>query len=225
MRKAILIPLFILAAFSLWGQSEYYNTIEFRNNTSGEILYLFFSPSDSGYWGPDVLGDSRTLMSKQSVEFYISYPDETNSFDFMGIDEFGNIYEIYDEPITDGEAAVIVINKSSKTDEIDLDILGEMLLGLEIVNSTGKEIYFLFISPADSQMYGIDFLDSMTTVMPDDSVSVLLFSNDTETDFDIQAWDEDDNSYSFSLSLDPELEYQYVEIVPQDMDEEYSEDA
>ena len=168
-----------------------------------------------------MLGDSRTLLPRESVEFYISYPDETNNFDFMGIDENGNIYEIYEQAISDYEPAVIYINKSARSDQIDLDALSEELIGLEIVNSTGMEIYFLFVSPADSEMYGIDFMDSITTLSPDDSVSVLLFKNDLGTDFDIQAWDEDDNSYSFALSLDPELEYQYVEIVPEDMDSEY----
>ena len=44
MRKIILILLFVLPAFTLWGQTDYFNTIEFQNNTSAEIIYLFFSP-------------------------------------------------------------------------------------------------------------------------------------------------------------------------------------
>ncbi|MDC7231664.1 MAG: hypothetical protein PQJ58_00405 [Spirochaetales bacterium] len=218
MKKSLILAVLILAAATLWGQSSYFNTIEFRNNTSAEILYLFFSPADSEYWGPDVLGDSRILPPKGTVEFFISYPEESNNFDFMAIDENGTVYEIYEETITDGYEAQIVINKASRTDSVDIDYLSEELISLEIYNETEVELYYLFVSPSDSEMYGIDFMDTETTLPPGESVSVLLFNSNAEVEYDIQAIDPEDNTYSFSLELDPELEYQYVDIVPEDLD-------
>lgn len=218
MKKILTAIFMIILTSTLWAQSEFFNTVEFINNTREDIVYLFFSPADSEYWGPDVLGDSRTLSSKGSIEFYISYPNETDSFDFMAIDKLGNVYEIYEESITDGYAAQIVINKTSKSDEIDLDTLEEELIGLEIFNETGLELYYLFMSPSDSEMYGIDFMDSETTLQPGASVSVLLFNSDAEVEYDIQGMDAEDDTFSFSLTLDPQLEFQYVDITMDDQD-------
>lgn len=218
MKRYLTFIVMLMLCSTLWAQSEFFNTVEFINNTREDIIYLFFSPADSEYWGPDVLGDSRTLSSKESIEFFISYPNETDSFDFMAIDTAGNIYEIYEESITDGYAAQIVINKTSKSDEIDLESLEEELIGLEIINETGLELYYLFMSPSDSEMYGIDFMDSETTLQPGASVSVLLFNSNAEVDYDIQGMDAEDDTFSFSLTLDPELEYQYVDITMDDLD-------
>ena len=218
MRKRYLIPLFLIITSSLWGQSEFFNTVSFKNNTGSEIWYLFFSPADSEYWGPDVLGDSTTFLSGEELEFFISYPDETNNFDFMAIDEKGNVYEIYEEPITDGDPALIVINKKYRTDTIDMDSLAEQLIGLEILNETGVELTFLFVSPSDSEMYGIDFMDSYTTLPDGNSLQILLFRNDVEIEYDIMGMDENDNSYSFTLTLDPDYEQQYVSIEESDLD-------
>ncbi|MBF9016020.1 MULTISPECIES: hypothetical protein [unclassified Oceanispirochaeta] len=218
MKRYLTFIVLVMLSSTLWAQSEFFNTIEFINNTREDIIYLFFSPADSEYWGPDVLGDSRTLSSKGSIEFFISYPNETDSFDFMAIDTSGNVYEIYEESITDEYAAQIVINKTSKSDEIDLDSLEEELIGLEIINETGLELYYLFMSPSDSEMYGIDFMDSETTLQPGASVSVLLFNSNAEVDYDIQGMDAEDDTFSFSLTLDPELEYQFVEITMDDLD-------
>ncbi len=216
-RTAWILTVFFLTA-PIWAQSDSLNTIEFINKTKGEIYYLFCSPGDSDYWGPDVLGESRTLYGGERVEFFISYPEATGVFDFMAIDEFGNIYEIYDQEITDGTPAEVTINKAVLTDQMDMDELSSRLVALEITNTTGFELYYLFISPSDSEMYGIDFMDSETTMADGGSVRVLFFKSDTEIDYDIQGIDEDSDTYSFSLSLDPELDDQFVEITFDDLD-------
>ncbi len=217
-KKILFLILFFTSAAGVFAQSEYYNLIEFKNKTGRDIYYLFFSPGDSEYWGPDVLGDSRTLDAGESVEFFISYPEYSAQFDFMAIDEEGNVFELYDMEINDDSEARIVINDSQITDYWDLDDLENQLISLEINNYTGFEVYYLFISPSDSQSYGIDFMDSETTLSPDDSVSVLLLKSNAEIEYDIQAVDEDDDTYSFSLSLDPDLDSQYTEITIDDLD-------
>ena len=67
-------------------------------------------------------------------------------------------------------------------------------------------------------MYGIDFMDSETTLPPGESISLLFFSNDTTIDYDVQGIDEDEDSYSFSLSMDPQLGDQTVDISFDDLD-------
>jgi len=218
MKKTAFILSFFFITSLIWAQSDSLNTIEFINKTKGEIYYLFCSPGDSDYWGPDVLGESRTLYGGERVEFYISYPEETGLFDFMAIDEFGNVYEIYDQEITDGTPARVTISKAVLTDQQDLDTLTSDLVALEISNTTGFELFYLFISPSDSEMYGIDFMDSETTLADGDSIRVLFFNSDTDIEYDVQGIDEDNDSYSFSLSLDPELDDQIVEITFDDLD-------
>ena len=216
MKKLILLLVLVSASLSLAAQD--YNLIEFKNKTGLDIYYLFFSPGDSEWWGPDVLGDTRTLNAGETVEFYISYPEYTADFDFMAIDEDGNMYELYDMEITDDEEARIVINDSYITDFWDLDDLESNLISLEINNYTGFDLYYLFISPSDSSMYGIDFMDSETTLLPDEALSVLLFKSNAEVDYDIQGVDEEGDSYSFTLTLDPDLDSQYTEITLDDID-------
>jgi len=217
MKQTFIIAL-ILTAYSLTAQETAYNLIEFKNKTGNEIDYLFFSPGDSGWWGPDVLGDTRTMYAGESVSFYISYPEYSATFDFMAVDEEGNIYELYDKGIDDSGEARIVINKSHRTDQMSIDEFEDDLISLEIMNYTGFEIYYLFISPSDSDMYGIDFMDRETTLIPDDSVSVLLFHSEDGTEYDIMGEDLEGDTYSFSLTLDPELEFQYTEITLDDID-------
>ena len=210
--------LFFTASLILNAQESYYNLIEFKNKTGKEIYYLFFSPGDSEYWGPDVLGDTRTLYAGESVEFFISYPEYSATFDFLAVDEDGSMYELYDMEINDDEEARIVINDSYISDYWDLEELESSLITLEISNYTGFELYYMFISPSDSQMYGIDFMDSETTLLNDESLSVLLFRSNAEVEYDIQGVDMEGDTYSFSLTLDPELEYQYTEITLDDID-------
>jgi hypothetical protein len=212
------LGLFITLTTALWAQSEFFNTVEFRNKTKGEIYYLFCSPGDSEFWGPDVLGSNNTLDAGGRAEFYISYPETSNTFDFMAIDEFGNTYQLFEKEITDGTAAKFVISEDLIIDSVDLDILEDNLIALEIMNLTGFEIYYLFVSPSDSAMYGIDFMDSETTLPDEESISLLFFKDDTSIDYDIQGIDEDEDTYSFSLTLDPELGDQTVDINYDDMD-------
>ncbi len=218
MKKILAIAFILAGTAALSAQSEYYNLIEFRNKTGRDIYYLFFSPGDSEWWGPDVLGDTRTLDAGESVEFFISYPEYSAEFDFMAVDEDGNVFELYDMEINDDSEARIVINDSYITDYWDLDDLESELITLEINNDTGFEIYYLFISPSDSESYGIDFMDSETTLPADEAISVLLFKSNAEIDYDIQAVDEDDDTYSFSLTLDPDLDNQYTEVTIDDLD-------
>lgn len=218
LNKIVILILLIQAGVCLAAQETAYNLIEFKNKTGNEIYYLFFSPGDSGWWGPDVLGDSRTMNAGESVSFYISYPEYSASFDFMAVDEEGSIYELYDMQIDDSGEARIIINDSHKTESMDIDEFEEGLLSLEIMNYTGFELYYLFISPSDSDMYGIDFMDSETTLMPDSSISVLLFHSEEGTEYDIMGEDLEGDTYSFSLTLDPAEEFQYTEITLDDID-------
>ena len=118
---------------------------------------MHVSPEDSEGWGADVLGSERTLDDGEYLGFYILYPDECNSFDIMAIDEEGDSYFIWDYEICDGYEEELEITLDDWDDEFELD-----LEEVTIINDTGYDIWYIFISPSDSDMWGIDHLDDET---------------------------------------------------------------
>ncbi len=215
--RIIFTAVLLVCALALFAD-DYFNEISFRNKTGNTIYYLFFSPGDSEYWGPDVLGSTRTFDSGEEIGYYISFPGESADFDFKAVDEAGNVYELYGNTMVEGEVARIVITPDKMTENVDIDDFEEGLVALEINNLTGFELYYLFISPADSDMYGIDFMDYETTLMPDDSMEILMFASDDGIAYDLMAIDADDDSYSFQLTVEPGSQEQWVDISIDDLD-------
>lgn len=219
--KRIVLLLF-LATVPLFAEfdPDWLNTVTFQNDTGSDIYYLFFSPSDSDIWAPDILGASTIFSNGDTLENYVLYSGASAYFDCQAIDEEGNVYEIYRQRITDKAEAVVRLSKENRTDRVDLDEFEENILQFSVDNLTGSELYYLFISPEDSEEYGIDFMDSESTLTDGDSLEVAVINLGEEFTYDLQAVDEFNQTYSFAVDLNPDLESQYVEVVPGDLDEE-----
>lgn len=183
------------------------NRITFVNNTGYDIVYLFFSPGDSDYWGADILGTTRTLDDGEKVGFYIHYPDSTNAFDFLAIDEDGDAYIIWDYEITDGDAAVIEVTLDDLEGGYDLPALATV----NLINETGYDIWYVFFSPGDSRMWGIDMLDDETILESEEMLSLYVPVTDTATRYDFQGVDVDEDAYEFWVELsNAQSEYTYA---------------
>ncbi|MFW5742930.1 MAG: hypothetical protein ACOC2D_06595 [Spirochaetota bacterium] len=183
------------------------NRITFVNKTGYDIVYLFFSPGDSDYWGADLLGTTRTLDDGEKVGFYIHHPDATNAFDFLAIDEDGDAYIIWDYEITDGDSAVIEVTLEDLEGGYDLPALATV----DLINDTGYDIWFAFFSPGDSRVWGIDMLDDETILEPDETLSLLVPVTDTATRYDFHGVDVDEDAYEFWVELsDAQSEYTYA---------------
>ena len=50
--------------------SENLNLVTFTNRTAAVIEFIFLSPGDSEYWGPEILGSERTLDVGSSLGFF-----------------------------------------------------------------------------------------------------------------------------------------------------------
>ncbi len=74
------------------------------------------------------------------------------------------------------------------------DILSQTT-SVEIVNNTGFDIYNIFFSPADSNSWGPDVLDSTTIMETGDSVKFLVHHPERCNNFDFMAVDEDNDAY------------------------------
>lgn len=188
------------------------NTIFFVNETKSEILYIFLSPADSDYWGPELLGAKRKLAAGEEEGYFIHYPDSCNAFDILIVDVYGDTYTIWDFEVCDKAEARVVINKKVLNKDFEVPDFIEF----EIINETENDMLSVFISPADSLMLGVDFLDYETSIKEYEAFTVLVPVQDTEIEYDIYGIDEYGNVYSFRYSLDDYDDS--VSIEPSDYD-------
>ena len=217
-----IVPLLWLCGLPLWAQfnPDWLNSVVFSNQTGQDIYYLFFSPSDSEQWAPDILGSEEVFSDGDLLERYLSYSGSSAFFDCQALDEEGNVYEVFRFRVSDDEEAYLELAGKDRTSKIDLDDFESRLIYFSVDNLTENEIYYLFLSPPDSDEYGIDFMDSGGSLEPGGSREVALLNTGDPLSLDLQAVDEYDQTYSFSVDLDTGLDSQYVEILPEDLDQE-----
>jgi hypothetical protein len=197
MKKLFLLALVFLSA-GLFGQiSETLNTITIQNNTGFEFIYIFFSPGDSEYWGPDILG-ADTLPDGESAEFLVSYPDYSNDFDIMMVDEDGDTYSFYNYTISDDSPAYIevTLDDYDASDSIDMNFVTA-----EFRNELDYDIWYFFFSPADSTMLGVDLLNSSTTLDAGETFTFLIPASSQDVTYDFYGYDEDEDRYSFQVDV------------------------
>lgn len=173
------------------------NRVTFVNNSGFDMYYLFFSPGDSELWGPDILGTTRTLDDGEKVSFFLHYPDRTNNFDFLAVDEDGDSYLIWDYAITDGDEAVIEIT----LDQFDGNFSMPTLAEVELTNETGYDMWYVFLSPGDSQMWGVDMLDAETILGTNETLNLFVPVTDDAARYDFLGVDEDEDTYQFYIEV------------------------
>lgn len=175
------------------------NSIAFRNRTGADIDYLYLSPGDSDFWGTDILGADSVLKDGAALEFFIHYPDACNEFDIMAIDRFDDAYIVSGFEICDGAPASVRFT----TDDALSSPPDFELMRLDLTNDTGYEILYLFVSPEDSNMWGVDQMDSETTL--EDGETISLWVNATDIFYDVHAVDADRDTYTFQVDLSAEV--------------------
>lgn len=204
-----------VCGFAFGFDSDELNEVEFLNKTGFDIVYLFFSPGDSGYWGPDILGADRILYDGESVGFYVHYPTSCDEFDFLAIDEDGDAYLIWDYTICDGFTERIEVS----LDDFEPDFSTDMdFVEISLTSAIDYDVFFAFVSPGDSGMLGVDMLDDETILYPGETLSLIVPAGSTPTQYDIIAVDEDSDTYSFWVEISSEREAWSWSIEPGDLD-------
>ena len=199
-KNSLLLLIFILPVLIFAFDPGWLNNIVFFNGTNNNIEYVFLSPGDSEYWGPEILNSERVLESRSDLGFYIFYPDNCNDFDILAIDSNGDSLAIYDYTICDGVEETIAFSKRDMSEEEPyFDFIT-----LDIYNEIETEIFYIFVSPADSNMYGVDLLDETTTILPGDYLSLLIPVDEGDVEYDVMAVDEYNDIYSFSYTISME---------------------
>lgn len=175
------------------------NKITFENSTGTKIETIFLSPSDSEYWGPDIIGADFVVKDGGSLGYYIHYPEKTFKFDIMATDEAGHMFEVYNYVLTDGKEATITLtqkNLNNKAPEFTFATL-------KVTNNTDHELQYLFISPEDSDAWGVDLLDEKTTLAAGDTHSIVIPIGKEKVTYNLMAADENEDEYVFDLTINP----------------------
>jgi len=213
-RALLLICAGLIAAPALAVNPAHLNLITFENRTGDGIRYIFLSPSDSQYWGTDILGSTRVLRDKQDLGFYIHYPERCNEFDIYAVDMSDRAYSLFGYEICDGETAEVRFTSQ----DLDDDAREFDFTTVEMVNDTDYDIWYLFFSPGDSDMWGVDQLDQETILTPGASVRLLLPVTTGHVRYDVRAVDEDEDTYTFFVEISPTDTDQVFSIVNGDLD-------
>ncbi len=192
------------SAFAFSPDELHVLTIE--NETGYEILYLFFSPADSNFWGVDVLGSNRTFPSGDSIGFLVHYPEYCGAFDLLAIDEDLDAYYMFDIELCDDADETVTIT----FDSFDGDFGEPTFATVSLTNDLYNEIYYLFLSPADSEKWGVDVLDIETILGPDDVAEFLVLRSSGVDEYDVLAIDDDYDLYRFRIELDDTSHYTYL---------------
>ena len=190
------------------------NKITFQNTTGGKIEMIFLSPGDSQFWGPDIIGADYFLKNGATLGYYVHYPDKSFKFDIMATDENGNKFEVRDFEMTDGkEASVNLTPRCLNSTAPDFT-----LATVHIENNTGHELQYLFVSPSDSDAWGVDLLDEETTVADGDEHRFVLAVGKERVKYNLMAVDENDDVYKFNLTIDPKAKKEFTwSIDPTDL--------
>jgi hypothetical protein len=190
------------------------NKITFDNTTGTKIDMIFLSPGDSKFWGPDIIGADNILKDGGCIGCYVHYPNMSFRFDIMATDDKGNKFEVRDFRMTDGkEARVTLTPKSLNRTAPDFT-----LATVHIDNNTGHEIQYLFVSPSDSDAWGVDLLDEETTVAEGDSHSFVLAVGKDKVKYNLMRVNENDDEYQFNLTIDPKANKEFTwTIEPADL--------
>lgn len=194
---AALLFLGLLVSQTFGFDEDYLNLVTFENLTSQTIEFIFLSPGDSEYWGPDILGSERVLEEDDSLGFWILYPNECDDFDIMAIGEDGDTFIIYDYEICDGSAEIIEFVNKDLTEEAPDFYFVDIYFQNETI-----PIYYIFISPSDSEMWGVDYLDETTILDTEDYARFLFPASEEATTYDLLGVDEDGDEYQFSFDID-----------------------
>ncbi len=191
------------------------NKITFSNATGTKIEMIFLSPGDSNFWGPDIVGADYYLKDGASLGFYVHYPEKTFKFDIMATDDQGNKFEVRDFVLTDGKEAKVKLTAKNVNKEAPEFTLATV----HIENNTGHELQYLFVSPNDSDAWGVDLLDEETTVADGDTHSFVLPVGKDKVKYNLMAVDENDDEYKFNMTIDPTAKKEFTwSIDPEDLD-------
>lgn len=203
---------------------ENLNILEVTNNTGQDLDRLFIFPYDTTQLGADALGDGEYFDSGAKLSFPISYPNSSNNFRILAHSrENDKYYLVKNLEVQDGEKRTISLSRTHRikdNDEIpDEFTIPTLITDLTIKNGLDLPIKLVFISPAESSMYGIDVLGS--NWIPVKGTHKYQLFNYIESGepvrYEIVAIDKEHRIYSGVINLEADSSVLSYEIKPESM--------
>lgn len=175
------------------------------NKTGYDIYYLKISPVDNDDWGEDWLGE-EILADGGILSFDLSGRgwEGLCEFDIKAMDEEDDTYIQWGLNLCDRSKVILTMDDYVVPEE-EVSSGPETDCGapqdVTIVNGTGYEIWYVYVSPADADSWGKDRLGD-DVVPAGDSFLVCLPGYDETCIFDIRVEDSEGDSY---IKLDVDL--------------------
>jgi hypothetical protein len=187
------------------GEEPYLTRVTVDSQMVQDITYLYFSPSDSRFWGVDVLGASRILSGGRSVSFFVRHPSQCNEFDVLAISETGTEYRRPDYPVCRGQRQHFGLSLSNMT------VTGELnphQVKTTFTNQTSTEIHYLYVSPRDSTIWGVDLLGTNPVLPSGETFSTHIPVNQA---LNVRAVGRSGQEYQFWIQIDDSsTQYRFV---------------
>ncbi|MDY7080119.1 MAG: hypothetical protein SXV54_24830 [Chloroflexota bacterium] len=118
-------------------------TLEIINDSGADIWYVYLSPSSSDEWGDDQLGDTVIAAGESFTLTDIPF----GTYDVKADGAGSNVIELWLDVEFDGPMTWTIVGSES------LDTAS-----LTIVNSSGVDIWYVYLSPSFSDEWGDDQL-------------------------------------------------------------------
>lgn len=198
MRNALSFLIALWACFVSFANA-FDGYVDIKNKTGFSIFYIYVSHEDDAVWGEDHLGEEVLLDEdtfRVDVEGY-----STSIFDIRAVDSEGNSYTFSD------------IDIASKDIVVTAKHLDEFEGYVEVTNSTGFDIYYLYVSHEDAEEWEEDVLGD--DILEDGESVRVNIEGYSSSIFDIRAEDQDGDTYTF-WNID--VATQDVEIQLTDLD-------
>lgn len=171
-------------------------TLEIVNAGDHELLMLFVSPSDSDFFGPEVLGHDNTLPAGDSHTVRVHADAECFDYDVFAVDVDGfPVYSI--RAVCEGSHEEIRLGEKGILEE---PVAFEHFIRVDITNTREEAITSLFAAATDSRYRGADLLDNGGRLEPGDTKRFSLA--DTEAvEYNVFARLDDGNTLATQLNL------------------------
>ena len=75
------------------------------------------------------------------------------------------------------------------------------LAEVQLTNDSGYDMWYIFFSPGDSSMWGVDMLDDETILFDGETLNLYVPVSRSVTRYDFQGVDEDEDVYEFWVEL------------------------
>ncbi|KGE73588.1 hypothetical protein [Spirochaeta lutea] len=193
------------------------NRVTVANETGMAIRHLYSSPADSDLWGPDLITGLDTLDYGEMRSFFVHYSSACARFSFLAEDISGGMYLVEDVQICNGDESLVMVSQADGVDDRGALWAGASVVRVVLTNSVIRELWYLFFSPRESKMWGVDILDDISTLPVGASRVYYLLVPEAGGEYDILGFDEVDRAVVKRVEITPDQETVYLELSEDDI--------